>query len=137
MLLLSGNPTLKRTAPGISLDPTTGIDSGFEGFRTVYGLGVSPVGFEAGLHVGRGVRVYATTAAGFVYFVKPVPLPDARRFNYTFEGGGGVEFQMRSEWWLRMGYKFHHLSNGNSASDNPGVDANVLMVGVARQFGKR
>ncbi len=36
---------------------------------------------------------------------------------------------------LRLGYKFHHLSNAKSAIRNPGVDGKVWLVGIERTFG--
>ncbi len=32
---------------------------------------------------------------------------------------------------LRLGYKFHHLSNNYTAEKNPGLDGHVFMVGVS------
>ncbi len=107
-----------------------------DGRKTVAGFGFSPVGFEGRVGIGPRVRAYIATATGVVMFTRATPVPDARRFNYTFEVGGGVDYQVRRGWWLRAGYKFHHFSNANSALDNPGVDAKVLMIGVARGIGR-
>ena len=38
---------------------------------------------------------------------------------------------------LRVGYKFHHLSNAFTAPLNPGIDAAVFLVGFERAIGSR
>src|SRR5205814_2730809 len=108
-----------------------------DGRGAVAGFAVSPVGFEGRLNLGSRVRLYSATAAGFVMFTRPTPDLETRRFNYTFEYGGGAECRVGAAWWLRIGYKFHHFSNAFSKFDNPGVDANVLMVGLGRAVGKQ
>jgi opacity protein-like surface antigen len=134
LLLLSDTPTYH--ADGGTTDdgfPNYVVD----GQGSVAGIGVSPVGFEVRLRAGAGWRLYAATAAGFLKFTRSTPVPEARAFNYSFEYGGGVEVQVRPDWWLRVGYKFHHFSNGFSAEENPGVDGHVWLVGVGRAFGRR
>jgi hypothetical protein len=42
---------------------------------------------------------------------------------------------MNDRTWLRVGYKFHHLSNAKTAPSNPGVDAKVFLVGLERAIG--
>jgi hypothetical protein len=137
LLLLSNTPTLAKTDPSQGLDPSSVDSTFYGGVRTVAGIAVSPVGFEARVRVGGRLRLYTAMAAGFAVFGVPVPLPGARRFNYTFEGGGGMDFRFRLGWWLRAGYKFHHLSNGNSSRINPGVDAKVVMIGISHGIGRR
>jgi len=134
LLMLSATP--KYHVNGV--DPDSGFPSyAVDGSGYVAGVGLSPVGFEGRVAIGKSWRLYAATAAGFVKFTRNAPIPEARAFNYTFEYGGGIELRLRSDWWLRIGYKFHHLSNGFSAEENPGVDANVWLVGLGRAFGRR
>jgi hypothetical protein len=68
-----------------------------------------------------------------VWFTRNMPVPDARRFNFAADAGGGVELLTRDERALVVGYRFHHLSNGGRARQNPGVDMHVLYVGVMRR----
>lgn len=107
-----------------------------DGRKAVAGVGLSPVGFEGRVRVAPRLRLYAATATGIVMFTRATPVPNARSFNFTFEFGGGGDYRIRRAWWLRLGYKFHHFSNANSAPDNPGVDAKVFMVGLAHAIGK-
>ena len=61
----------------------------------------------------------------------------ARAFNYTFEVGGGVLWRIRPRDSLRIGYKFHHLSNLFTAPQNPGIDGAVFLLGFERAIGSR
>jgi hypothetical protein len=135
LIVVSGTPTYLQeiftTSRGSATFPVS------DGVAPVAGFAVSPVGFESRVNLGARWRVYGATAAGFVFFTRPTPVTEARRFNYTFEFGGGVERRIGDEWWLRVGYKFHHFSNAYSAIQNPGVDANVVMFGLGRAIGKR
>ena len=72
-----------------------------------------------------------------VWFTREVPAAYSRAFNYTFEVGGGVLWRLRARNSLRIGYKFHHLSNAYTAPNNPGIDGAVLLLGFQRAFGKQ
>ena len=74
---------------------------------------------------------------GSLWFARNIPVADARSFNFTFDFGGGVRLRMNHRSWLRVGYKFHHLSNANTGPSNPGVDAKVLLVGLETAIGGR
>jgi hypothetical protein len=133
LLLLSNNPTYHAS----TVEPGNQLATVIDGYGYVAGFAASPIGFETRVRLGARWRLYAATAAGFVKFTRNTPEPDARAFNYTFEFGGGAEYQAHAGWWLRVGYKFHHLSNGYSAILNPAVDGHVVMVGVAHAIGSR
>jgi hypothetical protein len=102
------------------------------GAGAVYGFGGTPIGFELRFPAIRGVRPFVAGGSGFLIFTRDTPVPDSRRFNFTFEYGGGVEFVRKSGKRILFGYKFHHLSNAYTASENPGLDANVFYVGILR-----
>ena len=130
LLALSDNPTYHSVSQ-MSFDIRVQ-----DGQKAVAGIGISPVGFEARVRLASRVRLYAATAAGIVMFTRATPVPDARSLNFTFEVGGGGDYQLCRGWWLRVGYKFHHLSNANSAPQNPGVDANAVTIGLGHAVGK-
>lgn len=106
-----------------------------DGRGPVTGFAISPIGLQAQMRVGSRWRPYVGGAAGVVWFTREVPVADSRAFNYTFEFGGGVRWQYRSRDSLRIGFKFHHLSNAYTAERNPGLDAAVLLVGYERALG--
>jgi hypothetical protein len=99
------------------------------GRAPVYGAGMSP-GLELSTAVGSRVRAFAGGAAGALWFTRDVPVPDARRFNFTFEFGGGLQLGRGARRAFMLGYKFHHLSNAGSAPENPGLDGEVFYAGI-------
>ena len=101
----------------------------------VYGAGLSPLGLKLYLAPGGRARLYAAGAAGALWFTRDMPVPNARRFNYAFEYGGGVELARADGVAFVLGYKFHHLSNLYTAPENPGLDGNVVYVGLLRRRG--
>lgn len=63
-----------------------------------------------------------------MYSTKPIPLPYAGSFNFTFDVGTGIEVyraRMRS---IRVKYRYHHISNNDTAIDNPGIDNGLLRL---------
>jgi hypothetical protein len=100
---------------------------------SVYGAGLSPIGFKVNFNRQGRVKPFASGSAGFLYFREPVPadVPRATRFNFTFDFGGGVQFFTRPRQALTVGYKFHHISNANRSDVNPGLDNNLFYVGYS------
>ncbi len=98
---------------------------------SVYGVGLAPVGWRFYAWQSKPVRLFLSVSAGFLTFLDEVPLPDARKFNFTFDFGGGVQLLSRSRWAVTLGYKLHHLSNANTAPVNPGLDANIFYLGIS------
>ncbi|NIR47000.1 acyloxyacyl hydrolase [candidate division KSB1 bacterium] len=101
---------------------------------SVYGFGLSPVGLKwYVLQVSR-FKLFTNGSGGFLTFVEDVPDPDARKFNFTFEFGGGIEVFTNSRVGIALGYRYHHLSNANTEKVNPGLDANIFYIGISRFF---
>jgi hypothetical protein len=94
------------------------------------GAGVSPVGMKLYWNQGGRVRVYGSGNGGALLFQSDVPVHNSRRANLTFEFGGGVEMLRSSGAGISVGYKFHHISNAATRTINPGLDSNVLFVGL-------
>ena len=130
LALVTHNPTYivrHLTVQGIEFEqkqPT--------GEKPVFGAGVAPFGFKLYLLHGRSLRLYGVGAVGGLWFTRNMPVPEARRFNASFEYGGGLELLRAPNRTVVVGYKFHHLSNANSAAFNPGLDSNVFYVGLSR-----
>jgi hypothetical protein len=132
LLIVTNNPKYReRPIPGrgdIAIE---------DGRGPVAGLSISPIGLEGQLRLTSRWRAYSAGAAGVVWFTRPVPGPSGRAFNYTFEIGGGVLWRYGSRDSLRVGYKFHHLSNLYTALDNSGIDGAVFLLGFERAIGNR
>ena len=130
LLLISNNPKYRHFQ-----DADGGQTTVEDGRGPVAGVAISPIGIEAQIQLASRWRAYAAGAAGAVSFTRAVPTAYSRAFNYTFEVGGGLLWQYRSRESLRVGYKFHHLSNFYTAPDNPGIDGAVFLVGFERAIG--
>jgi hypothetical protein len=130
LLLISNNPTYRyvQQADGEHFVVE-------DGRGPVGGFAMSPIGLEAQIRLTSRWRAYGAGAAGGVLFTREVPTAYSRAFNYTFEVGGGLLWQYRSRDSLRVGYKFHHLSNYDTAPDNPGIDGAVFLLGFERAIG--
>lgn len=143
LLLVSDNPSYRRTTdPDVfaqyEVHEGLYVAPGYValGQGAVAGFAVSPIGVEGPLRTSTRWRLYAAGAAGAVWFTRDVPVPGARAFNFTFEYGGGAIRQLTDRSSLRIGYKFHHLSNAYTVPVNPGLDANVWVVGWQHAFGR-
>jgi len=103
--------------------------------RVAIGTGASPLGLKMYLNRAGNTRFFGNAAAGGLVFSTDVPVYNSRRLNYVFEYGGGVELLRHDGRAVTLGYRFHHISNGSSARINPGLDANILYVGLRRRRG--
>jgi hypothetical protein len=71
---------------------------------------------------------YAELAGGGLFTSNPVP-PGTARANFTAHAGFGLRAFLRPQQAFVLGYRFHHISNGNRLPRNPGVNAHVVQVG--------
>lgn len=98
--------------------------------HSVYGAGLSPLGFSVRLlRVGR-VRLSTEASGGFLFFTRPVPDPDATRFNFTASGGATLEVRLAPNRSAHVMYLYHHTSNGGRGLVNPGLNSQVIALGV-------
>jgi opacity protein-like surface antigen len=133
VLVVTNNPNY-RTLPAAPGRPAEVVE---EGQSPVAGVAFAPIGLETYVRLSPRWRTYATGALGGVWFTRQAPTLDSRAFNFTFEFGGGLQWRVSSRTWLRAGYKFHHFSNARTAPSNPGVDAQVFLLGFERTYGGR
>ena len=67
-------------------------------------------------------------SGGLLFTRDPVP-ENTTGANFTAHTGVGIRWFVRPAQALVLGYRFHHISNGNRLDRNPGVNAHVLQVG--------
>jgi hypothetical protein len=122
----------------VTKNPTPEFDSGPHANRgnevqvsSVYGFGFSPVGLKFYFVQSQRSRLFLSASAGFLSFKEEVPLPEARKFNFAFDFGGGIQLLASARWGLTLGYRLHHLSNANTADANPGLDASIFYLGIS------
>lgn len=128
---------VERTVPEETLlcyeTPSGGVCEVDRSARLAIGTGVAPLGFKAYMNNGGSPRLFASVAAGMIAFSSDVPVHTSRRLNFTFDYGGGVDLVRRDGRVITIGYRFHHISNAGSGRVNPGLDANVIYVGLRRK----
>jgi hypothetical protein len=96
--------------------------------------GGSPIGFRINLLPRRPLQLTFSSNGGYMFATKPIPLPDAGSFNFTFNFGGGLEYFYRAHRSVRMEYLVQHYSNHFTATVNPGVDSGFVRLSYA--FGR-
>ena len=98
--------------------------------NTVYGFGVVPVGGEVRFRAARPLALVLRGSAGGVYFSRPIPDPDERRFNFIFDIGGGAEWRFSQRVAMTAGYRLNHISNAGRGPVNPGMNSQMLELGL-------
>jgi hypothetical protein len=127
LLVITNNPTY-RTITVIRGGATRRVQVE-NGTALVAGAGLSPLACEALLRLTPQVQIYCAAAVGMIWFTREVPVANSKAYNYTSALGGGLLWEYRARRRIRLGYMFHHLSNGWSATENPGLDGDVFYLG--------
>jgi hypothetical protein len=105
--------------------------------RAIYGGGTSPIGLQVNFRRHRALQPYINGTAGVLYFAEQVPVSGSSQFNFGVGWGAGVQIWHRENQSVSIGYKFHHISNANSANRNPGADSNLLYAGYSWSWKSR
>lgn len=100
------------------------------GTGSISGFGATPIGFQVNFHKQNLVQPFFKSSAGFMYLNERFPNEQGTQFNFTLELGGGLEFVVAQNFSFTVGYKYHHMSNGQFGTINPGVDSNVFYTGI-------
>lgn len=97
--------------------------------HTVYAYGIAPLGWSLSIG-GERARVILEASGGGLWFTRPVPDPEATRFNFTASVGPSLDVRVGPSSSLRLGYLWHHTSNGGTGRINPGLNSGILSVGL-------
>lgn len=127
LLLITPNPKYATAVRVVNGTPQRVVVE--RGSGPVWGAGLAPLGIEVDMELDRRWSAYGAAAVGAVWFTRDVPVANSRDMNYTFQFGGGLLWEYHPGRWIRCGYQYHHLSNLDSAPENPGLDGNVIYVG--------
>ncbi len=98
------------------------------GRRWTVGEAMSPIGLQWNFLPARKVQVFADGHAGYMYSTQAIPIAMAGSFNFTFDAGAGIEIYRMKSRSVRVGFRYHHLSNDGTAFYNPGVDNGLFQV---------
>lgn len=99
------------------------------------GLGVTPLGWRWNLEPRGRVAPFAEVGGGALWTSAPIP-SGTTGSNFTAHAGLGVRVFTARGQGLVVGYRLHHISNGNRLRRNPGVNAHMLTVGWTRMGGR-
>jgi len=99
--------------------------------KTVYGVGAAPVGGEVRYRVTHPLALVLRGSAGGVYFSRPIPDPEERRFNFIFDIGAGAELRFSRRMAMTAGYRLNHISNAGRGPVNPGMNSQMLELGLS------
>jgi lipid A 3-O-deacylase len=77
--------------------------------------------------------VYLDGGAGVLFTTDDVPATGSN-FNFTPQAGLGFTADLHDEMRLVLGVKWHHISNANTFSENPGRDHVMVYGGLSLPF---
>jgi len=122
-------PVALATGTIVSRTNVAGVET-FER-ETAYGAGLTPIGFQLDFANGSKVHPFAHINGGFLYFNKSMPIEDSGQFQFVGEAGGGVRIFTSERRAVNIGVKFHHISNGDRAGSNRGLNQFVIYAGFS------
>lgn len=102
---------------------TNGEITGYRAAATTYAFGVTPLGMQVNLRNGHHVQPFFDAHGGLLYFTRQEPVPNSSQFNFTFNFGTGAQVFVSRRGSVLAGFKYHHISNNETAHENPGVDS--------------
>jgi hypothetical protein len=113
-------------ASGVTYSGTTTISCA--GRRWTIGEAMSPIGFQWNFMPLRRMQPLIDAHGGYMYSTQPIPVASAGSFNFTFDIGAGIEFYRSKSRSVRVEYRYHHISNDNTATINPGIDNGLFQI---------
>ena len=98
------------------------------GRRWTMGEAVSPIGMQFNFRPRRKTQPFVITHGGYMFSTQPIPTSDAGSFNFTFDLGAGIEMYRSKSKSVRAEFRYHHISNHDTAGENPGIDSGLFQV---------
>lgn len=134
--LVSGNPPVSCSAfiehysfPGSNGETYSGTAMlSCHGRRWTVGEAMSPVGIQWNFRPAHKLQPFLDGHGGYMYSAKHIPVDSAGSFNFTFDVGAGLELYRTRTRSVRLEYRYHHISNDNTATSNPGIDNGLIQV---------
>jgi Lipid A 3-O-deacylase (PagL) len=110
--------------PGVETDTYAGTCRR----RWTIGEAMTPFGLRWNYRPRSRLQPFLDGHGGFMYSTQPIPLLDAGSFNFLFDIGAGFEWYRSKTHSIRLEYRYHHISNDNTAPTNPGIDNGLFQV---------
>ena len=99
-----------------------------KGRQWTMGEAMSPVGLQWNFLPTHKIQPLIEAHGGYMYSTHPIPIEEAGSFNFTFDLGAGVEYFQSHSRSIRLEYRYHHISNHDTALGNPGIDSGLFQV---------
>ena len=99
-----------------------------------YGLGYCPMGLRLIWRKPGKLQPYWMGKGGVLYFQNRILSTEAAHLNFSAEFSIGVEREVKSGFGFRAGFSDFHISNGNTARRNPGIDFMYFNLGANYRF---
>ena len=92
------------------------------------GVGLAPLQWRWNLAPRGRVHPFAEVGGGALWTSAPIP-SGTTGSNFMTHAGVGVRVLGAGGHGLVVGYRLHHISNGNRLARNPGVNAHMITLG--------
>jgi hypothetical protein len=94
------------------------------------GVGISPIGFYMTKEIRPGFAWSFSSNGGLIFMDKIFPTDKGKKLNYMFDLNGEFIWALNPNISLSLGYKFHHISNAQTGTENPGLDSNIFFISI-------
>ncbi|MCM8782813.1 MAG: acyloxyacyl hydrolase [Candidatus Omnitrophica bacterium] len=84
---------------------------------------------RGGFHLNR-LSPYLEAGLGFSYFTLQTR-EQATQFNFTETVGLGINYFLKDNLSLNLGYRYQHLSNASIKKPNKGIDSQGFILGIS------
>jgi hypothetical protein len=121
--------TYSGVSDGVPISQTIAITCNRR--QWTFGEAFSPFGFKWNFLPRHRLQPVVTALAGYMFSTRPIPEADAGSANFTFQFGAGLEFYRSATRSIRAEYRLHHISNADSADENPGIDNQLIQITYA------
>jgi hypothetical protein len=98
---------------------------------TAYGAGVTPLGLQLDFANSSRVKPFIHLNGGLLVFNESVPLPDSGKLALIGETGAGLRIFTSERRAVSLGVRFHHISNGDRAGSNRGLNQFIFYAGFS------
>lgn len=96
-----------------------------------YGVGFSPTGARFKWRPESSFSPYLVAKGGIMYFPSRILSAESSKLDFFAQYGGGMETALASTARFRLEFNIVHISDGNIARRNPGIDFMYINAGIA------
>jgi hypothetical protein len=93
-------------------------------------IGVTPLGIKVIYGPAQRFHLFGSVAGGAVAFDRKTPVADASALNFAAEYLLGAALDVSGRRSVEIAWKYQHWSNANTSHFNPGLDVNLITIGL-------